>query len=148
MEEIKHKIRFWRGTRESYNKIISPDFWTRYSVKEPNGVWHEYYGTNLITSQTGVLAPVLDVVKELPTNINPGDRYLVGDEDVLYSTFQIFEFTPFMKDGKYLMSEKVTDLGDLTVRIKSRGLRAYQVVEGKLTTYDEIDTIDCGYYGI
>jgi hypothetical protein len=146
MEETKNKIKFWRGTRESYNKIASPDFWTRYSVKEPNGVWHEYYGTNLITSQAGTLAPVLDVVKELPKTVNPGDRYLVGDESVLYSTYQIFEFSPFMQDGKYLLTEKVTDLGDLSVRIKSRGLMTYQVVEGKLITYDKVNSIDCGTF--
>ena len=143
MEELKHKIKFWRGTRESYNKIINPDFWTRYSVKEPNGMWREYYGTNLISIASGTLAPVIDVVDKLPAQINPGDRYLVKsivDGSLLY---QIYEFSPFLKDGNYLLSEKITDLGDMTVRIKSRGLKAYQMVEGELITYDDVD---CGEY--
>ena len=143
MAENKNKIRFWRGTRESYNKIVAPDFWTRYSVKEPNGVWREYYGTNLISIQTGSIAPVLDIVTELTQQVNPGDRYLleaVVDGALLY---QIYEFSPFQVDGEYQLSEKITDLGDFSVRIKSRGLKAYQVVEGKLVTYDDID---CGSY--
>lgn len=143
MAENKNKIRFWRGTRESYNKITAPDFWTRYSVKEPNGVWREYYGTNLISIQTGSIAPVLDVVKELPQQVNPGDRYLleaVVDGALLY---QIYEFSPFQVDGEYQLSEKITDLGDFSVRIKSKGLKAYQVVNGELVTYDDID---CGSY--
>ena len=143
MAENKNKIRFWRGTRESYNKITAPDFWTRYSVKEPNGVWREYYGTNLISIQTGSIAPVLDVVKELPQQVNPGDRYLleaVVDGALLY---QIYEFSPFQVNGEYQLSEKITDLGDFSVRIKSKGLKAYQVVNGELVTYDDID---CGSY--
>ena len=143
MAEIKHKIRFWRGTRESYNKIISPDFWTRYSVKEPNGLWREYYGTNLISTQTGVLAPVLDILDELPKTVNPGDRYLIKTKVEGGFIYQIYEFSPFQENGEYLLSEKITDLGDLTVRVKSRGLKAYQVVEGKLITYDDVN---CGLY--
>lgn len=143
MEETKNKIRFWRGKRESYNKIIKPDFWTRYSVLEPNGVWHEYFGTNLISTSSGALAPVLDIVDKLPEAVNPGDRYLLKTTENGTVKYQIYEFSPIMGENGYLLSVKMTDLGDLTVRIKSKGLKAFQVVDGVLKTYDEVD---CGLY--
>ena len=143
MEEIKNKIRFWRGKRESYDKILKPDFWTRYSVLEPNGIWHEYFGTNLISTSTGTIAPVLDIVETLPEVVNPGDRYLLRTEQNGVTLYQIYEFSPIRGENGYLLSVKMTDLGDMTVRIKSRGLKAYQLVDGALKTYDEVD---CGLY--
>ena len=143
MAETKNKIKFWRGTRESYNKIQSPDFWTRYSVKEPNGIWREYYGTNLISIQTGTIAPVLDLVTELPKQVNPGDRYLLETKVNGELVYQVYEFSPFQVDGEYQLSEKITDLGDFSVKIKSKGMKEYMVVDGKLKTYNDID---CGTY--
>ena len=81
MTNTQKLVKKWRGTREAYNVIANANllnYWTRYSVKEVNGTWTEYYGSNQISSPSGQLLPVLDIVSELPTTLNPGDRYLVG----------------------------------------------------------------------
>ena len=80
----EHTIKFWRGTREAYNAIVSAnavDFWTRYTVKEKDGRRVEYFGTHPIQEATGELYPVKDVVETLPSDLKQGDRYLVGNED-------------------------------------------------------------------
>ena len=56
--------------------------------------------------------------------------YLYGDNANIYSIYP-----SDVNFKEYQLSEKITDLGDLSVRIKSRGLKAYQVVNGELITY-------------
>ena len=57
--------KIWRGTREQYESINPKDFFTRYSVKEENGVYTEYYGTHRINQETGQLAPVIDIIDNI-----------------------------------------------------------------------------------
>lgn len=131
-------IKFWRGSRESYNKIVSEgkaDFWTRYSVKETDGRRVEYFGTHPVQEPTGELYPVLDVVTALPATLNTGDRYLVGNDTDGYYVVEI---------AANKAQSKIEPLGSLSVRVASNNYYKYQYVDGELKTYD--NGVDCGTY--
>jgi hypothetical protein len=49
MSQEKHPVKIWRGTRKSFDALEATDPWKRYSVKEENGSWTEYYGSEMIT---------------------------------------------------------------------------------------------------
>lgn len=134
-----HIIKFWRGKRSTYDALVKDkkaDFWTRYTVLEEDGRRTEYFGTKPVQEATGELYPVKDVVATLPSDLKAGDRYLVGPET----------------DGGYYVVEIAADasqsvikpLGELSVRVAANNYYRYQMVNGKLTTYD--NGIDCGTY--
>ena len=135
----EHTIKFWRGTREAYNAIVSTpgavDFWTRYTVKEKDGRRVEYFGTHPIQEATGELYPVKDVVETLPSDLKQGDRYLVGNDANGYYVVEI---------AANQAQSKIEPLGELSVRVASDNYYRYQYVNGKLITYD--NGIDCGTY--
>lgn len=131
-------VKFWRGSRESYDALVKAgkaDFWTRYSVKESDGRRNEYFGTLPVSPATGELYPVKDIVTSLPTSLNTGDRYLVGDDTNGYYVVEI---------AANLSQSVIKPLGELSVRVESHNYYRYQYVNGKLTTYD--NGIDCGTY--
>lgn len=140
-------VKKWRGTRESYNFIASAkalDYWTRYSVKEVDGTWTEYYGSNLITSYGGQILPVLDIVEILPSVLNPGDRYLVGvdatdnGQDAEYY-ITIIDPDSYADNGLSYRAEPFKNNSGMSVRVINKGSMAYQLVDGKLVTYDKVD---------
>lgn len=147
----KHLVRFWRGTRESYNYLATNnalDYWTRYSVKEPSGVWSEYFGDNLISNVSGQLLPVIDIVQNLPTELNNGDRYLVGHDapegQTTGADYYIVEAGTEKSGDGFVQNTVVKPFNEkYSVRVKSKGYMSYQLVNGVLTTYDEVD---CGTY--
>lgn len=122
-------FKIWRGSRDSYDKLTTKDYWTRYSVKEANGVFTEYYGTNRIGVRTGQLYPVLDIIQSSDTdilnNMSLGDRYLLSD------TQQIVE--------KSATDLRYTPMNFNSVRVINKGLMEYQFVNGVLTTYEVSD---------
>lgn len=122
-------FKIWRGSRESYNKIAVKDYWTRYSVKETNGVFTEYYGNNRIAVRTGQLEPVIDIIlstnTDILSNLSLGDRYLLSD------TKQIVE-----KDETGI---QYTPMNFNSVRVINKGLMEYQFVNEVLTTYEVSD---------
>lgn len=136
-EQKRNKIKIWRGSRESYNKLGIYDFWTRYSVKETDGHYTEYYGTNKISLDTGTLLPVIDILPSVPDSPKLGDRYLIGSNDTSY---HIYEALP-SQNGE--IQWKITPLDLYSVKVIKKGLMEYQVVNGKLITYD---IVDCGSY--
>lgn len=155
MAETRHRIRQWRGTAESYNFLMKAgalDYWTRYSVKyvdsETGAIsWKEYYGDNLITETPGQLLPVIDIVAALPNTLNPGDRYLVGRDatDTSTANYYIVEVGVYMEDGSgYQKTTKTKTFEEgISVRVKNKGYKSYLLVNGEMTTYDEVD---CGTY--
>lgn len=139
------KVRFWRGTSEAYERIKKAgmlNYWVRYSVKyvDRNGlvVWREYYGDNPLTPESGQLLPVIDIVDTLPDILNPGDRYLVSNDDEHFIVEIVVENT---ENG--LGSHIITFNEGMSVRVKTEGYKSYTLYEGKLVTYDEVD---CGTY--
>lgn len=128
-------VKIWRGDRLAYESLLKnglTDYWTHYYVKESSGLWTEYFGTVPIKQETGELFPVDTIVSELPENLNPGQRFLVGKDatettEVEYYVVEIA--TP-------IQNTVVCPLGDLSVRVKDRNLYSYQIVNGVLTTYD------------
>ena len=148
MAETKNRVRFWRGTVESYEKIKKAgalNYWTRYSVKytsEGGSVtWKEFYGDNPLTEETGQLLPVIDIVQTLPSVLNPGDRYWVSKFG-----FNIITTIDVGKDsnGEAMLSSRSLELKEgISVRVKNRGYKSYLVSNGDIITYDEID---CGTY--
>ena len=149
MAEIRKRVRHWRGTPEAYNTLVKAgalDYWTRYSVKYVDSVtneitWKEYFGDNLITETPGQLLPVIDIVDELPSVLNPGDRYLVGAD----GTYFIAEVGVFREDGTgYSLTTKIYTFKEgISVRVKNRGYKSYLLYDGKIITYDEVN---CGTY--
>jgi hypothetical protein len=144
MAEIKNRVRFWRGTAESYETIKKSgllNYWTRYSVKytDVNGLvtWKEFYGDNPLTEEPGQLLPVIDIVTTLPTVLNPGDRYWVSNQGENY----IVDVTVGVGD---VLSHRVITLKEgMGVRIKNRNYKSYLLVNNEVVTYDEVN---CGTY--
>lgn len=141
-------VKFWRGTRQAYNQLVQSglaDYWTRYAVIEDDGRRSEYFGVIPVTLTTGQLYPVDDVVETLPSTLNDGDRYLVG-HDATGSTPAEYYVVEIHTGPNNSLSETtiINPLGDMSVRIKSRNMWSYQIIDGVLYSYDEI--IDCGSY--
>ena len=143
----KHVVRFWRGTRKSYEIIKNArliDAWTRYSVENPDGSWTEYFGENLIGEPTGQILPVKDIVPSLDgVSLSPGDRYLVGSDGVDggNATYQIYTVCANSEGN---ITIKIMDFTEsYTVRVLSRGNKAYVLNEGYLISYDDVD---CGEF--
>ena len=142
----KHIVRHWRGTRNTYNLIAKTnllDYWTRYSVKEVDGSWSEYYGKNLISCQSGQFLPVIDIVTTLPEVLNPGDRYLVGVDMTNTTPAEYYIVTidvdESAESGISARTEEFRNNGGLSVRVINKKSMAYQLVDGYLITYDQVD---------
>lgn len=139
-------VKKWRGTRESYNLIARVgklDYWTRYSVKEVDGTWTEYYGTNMISSPSGQFLPVIDIVSSLPTTLNPGDRYLVGIDatNMVPAEYYIVtvDIDTSADNNLSVHTEPFKNNSGMSVRVVNRGSMAYQLVDGEIITYDMVD---------
>lgn len=139
-------VKKWRGTRESYNLIARVgklDYWTRYSVKEVDGTWTEYYGTNMISSPSGQFLPVIDIVSSLPTTLNPGDRYLVGVDatNMVPAEYYIVtvDIDTSADNNLSVHTEPFKNNSGMSVRVVNRGSMAYQLVDGEIITYDMVD---------
>lgn len=139
-------VKKWRGTRDSYNIIKKAgllDYWTRYSVKDANGTWTEYYGSNQITSPSGQFLPVLDIVQSLPTVLYPGDRYIVGRDATNNSDAEYYIVTidvDVSTDNQLTYKlEPMANNGGMSVRVIRRKSMAYQLVDGEMITYDMVD---------
>lgn len=147
MAETKKRVRFWRGTAESYEllkKAGALNYWTRYSVKytvDGLTTWKEFYGDNPLTEETGQLLPVIDIVETLPSVLNPGDRYWVNKNG-----FNLITIIDVGRDanGEVTLSSRSLELKDgVSVRVKNKGYKSYLVLDGEIITYDEVD---CGTY--
>lgn len=146
MANNNKRVRLWRGTKESYNVIAKAgrlDYWTRYSVKQSDGSWLEYYGDNLISEPSGSILPVIDIVATLPTVLNPGDRYLVGKDATANSSaeYYIVEIGLEKDNGTgYQETTKIKEFKEgISVRVKNRKFKTYVLVEGEIITYDEVN---------
>lgn len=143
MANINNRVKLWRGTRAKYNALASYDYWTEYTVHEVDGSWKKYFGTREVTGGYGEIAAVEGILTpaefgELDASgKTQGSRWLVGSGDSYY----IVEFGP----STDVEATKIEPLGSYSVRVKDRGLKAYQIVDGELYTYDR-DVIDCGQY--
>lgn len=146
MTNNKKIVKKWRGSRESYNSLSKAgilDYWTRYSVKDTNGLWTEYYGSNQISSPSGQMLPVLDIVTTLPAVLNPGDRYLVGSDETATSNAEYYIVTididTTSENNLSVRTENFTNNSGMSVRVINKGSMAYQLVDGELITYDLVD---------
>jgi hypothetical protein len=143
---MNKKVRFWRGTRESYNLLQRAnklDYWMRYSVKEINGSWTEYFGSNQISCPSGQVLPVIDIVEKLPNLLNPGDRYLVGVDQTELQPCEYYIVTIDVDtSNNNSLSARVETLHNnsgISVRVINKKSMAYQLVDGYITTYDLVD---------
>ena len=145
----KHIVRFWKGERGKYNYLKSVnalDPWTRYTVVASDGSITEYFGENIITKETGQLLPVDDIVSSLPNDATPGKRYLFGHDrmDNSEASYTILTIDVKKENGGYVTYNVFEPFDDkYGVRVRSRGLKNYVLVDGKLTTYDDVD---CGSF--
>ena len=134
MANINNRVKLWRGTRAKYNALGEWDYWTEYNVKETNGTWTKYYGTKEVVGDVGELAPVEGVLTPAEfasldaSGKTQGSRWLVGSGDSYY----VVEFGP----NASVEAAKIQPLGSYSVRVKDRGLKAYELVNGELRTYD------------
>ena len=139
-------VKKWRGTRESYNIIANSgllDYWTRYSVKDVDGRWTEYYGSNQVSCPSGQILPVLDIVSTLPQVLNPGDRYLVGKDatDTTNAEYYIVivDIDSTANNKISARTEPFLNNSGMSVRVINKKSMAYQLVDGKMITYDLVD---------
>lgn len=146
MAANKKIVKKWRGTREAYNRIARAgllDYWTRYSVKDINGLWTEYYGSNQISSPSGQLLPVLDIVHTLPIVLNPGDRYLVGEDSTEVSEAEYYVVSIDIDSTTHnkisARTEPFLNNSGISIRVINKGSMAYQLVDGELITYDQVN---------
>jgi hypothetical protein len=144
MAENNKRIRFWRGTAESYERLKKAgalSYWTRYSVKYTNNglvTWKEYYGDNPLTEETGQLLPVIDIVETLPSVLNPGDRYWIsnGAENYIIEVF-VGKSTD---DGEITLNSRVIIVKEgISIRVKNKGYMAYLLLNNEVITYDEVN---------
>lgn len=145
----KKRVRFWRGTAKSYEllkKAGKLNYWTRYSVKyeDKNGVitWKEFYGDNPLTEEPGQLLPVIDIISQLPSVLNPGDRYWISTDSENY----IVDILVGENDstGEPTLTQRFTTLKEgISVRVREKGYKSYLIVDNEVKTYDEVD---CGFY--
>ena len=137
MPNINNRVKLWRGTRANYNNLGTWDYWTEYNVKEEDGTWSKYYGTKKVVGDVGELAPVEGILSpEEFASLDAsgkaqGTRWLVGSG----SSYYVVEFGP-ESAGTYTETTKIQPLGSYSVRVKDRGLRAYELVDDELFTYD------------
>ena len=143
--EEKHVVRHWRGTRANYeflkrNGALSN--WTKYVVIDTianKDVIVEYYGENQISNFTGQLLPVNSIVETIAeVTPAPYDRYLVGTDGIGYNIYECV----LDDEGTIKWYVKPFDYR-YGVRVRSKGLKNYVLVDGILTTYDDID---CGTF--
>ncbi len=146
MKNTNKKVKFWRGTRASYEIIAKAgllNYWTRYSVKEVNDTWTEYYGKNLISCPSGQFLPVIDIVETLPTTLNPGDRYLVGNDATDNTNAEYYIVTVDVDNsaanGLSVRTEELVNNSGMSLRVINKQSMAYQLVNGELITYDMVD---------
>lgn len=142
----KKIVKQWRGSRNAYNTISKANllnYWTRYSVKEPNGTWTEYYGSNMISCPSGQLLPVIDIVDRLPSMLNPGDRYLVGRDATDNTNAEYYIVTIDVDiEAENNLSARTEDFinnSGKSVRVINRKSMAYQLVDGEIITYDAVN---------
>lgn len=140
----------WRGSRELYNSLKNDgllDYWTHYSVKEYDNSWTEYHGSSQVTYQTGQILPVLDIVQTLPSTLNPGERYIVGQDATTSSEAEyyvvIIDSDSTTENKLSARVEPFRNNSGLSVRVINRDSMVYQLVNGRMITYDKIDG---GYY--
>lgn len=149
--QTKHVIRYWRGSRSSYNFLKENnalDPWMRYSVVDViDGENHieEYFGSHKITNDFGENLPVDGIVETLPTSsVTPYMRYLVGKDGTGYKIAQYEpKKDPLSADDPSFEWNYINFDWKRSVRVKSDGLRAYVYVDGKLISYD---STDCGSF--
>lgn len=149
--QTKHVIRYWRGSRSSYNFLKESnalDPWMRYSVVDViDGENHveEYFGSHKITNDFGENLPVDGIVETLPTSsVTPYMRYLVGKDGTGYKIAQYEpKKDPLSADDPSFEWNYINFDWKRSVRVKSDGLRAYVYVDGKLISYD---STDCGSF--
>lgn len=146
MLDNKKVVKNWRGSRELYNRISKAkklDYWTRYSVKEADGTWTEYYGSNQISCPSGNYLPVLDIVNYLPSVLNPGDRYLVGKDATDNSNAEYYIVTididSEQSNGMNARTEPFINNSGMSIRVVNKKSMAYQLVDGELITYDMVN---------
>lgn len=128
-------VNIWRGKRTTYDTLVSNNkvsYWTHYYVKENNGTWSEYFGKSPIKQVSGQLYPVDTVVESLPSSVVAGQRFLVGQDATAskVAEYYVVEIAPNPTEST------IYPLGDLSIRVKDRGMKSYQVIDGKLTTYE------------
>ena len=124
-------VKIWRGTRSEYEAVNPKDFYTRYSVREENGAYTEYYGTHEITSRTGQVPPVIDIIDSLSAvssvfysglsyePVNLGDVVAIGVKG-LSGTSDAFNITKY--ENGQPMNEYVFNSHPLRVQYYSSGL--------------------------
>jgi hypothetical protein len=136
-------VNIWRGLRATYDEMVRNNgvsYWTHYYVKETNGTWSEYFGKTPIKQAAGQLYPVDTVVEALPSSVVAGQRFLVGQDATASKVAEYYVVEISLNPTE----STIYPLGDLSIRVKDRGLMSYQIVDGKLTTYDE--DIFCGTF--
>lgn len=140
----------WRGYRSTYDELGangSLNHWKLYSVINDDGTRSLYWGAQPAIVATGQLAPVIDILDTLPSNLSVGDRYIIGHDGTFDDSGNLLSAAEYyvVEINSDMTQSTVNPLGDFSVRVKNRNMMNYMLVNNKLITYDD-KVIDCGEY--
>lgn len=154
----KELVQFWKGKEKAYRELyvrgrIKDN--VRYTVIQEDGTIKEYLGKKIINNCDLEQIAALDDVISIDTyneNYSKGKykncRLLVGDNNAFDSDGKLMDAYEPSSDEHSLWYAVIFDNGteplqiidftEKTARIKSYGMKEYQVVNGMLTTYDQL----------
>lgn len=155
----KEIVKFWKGSENAYHELyirgrIKDD--VRYTVIQNDGLVKEYLGKKPINNcDLEQMAYVDDVVKlatfqeKLKEGKYKNCRLLVGDNNAFDEDGYLKDiYTPSVSESSLwyivVFGESTTeptniiDFTNKTARVKSYGMKEYQVVNGILTSYNHM----------
>ena len=134
-------LNFWRGPRAAFNALALKDYYTQYSVLEPNGAWTVYYG-GYNAFEGGEKLPVQSIIaaEDIDSIANVAGRFLVESGNG-------YSIVIHAASGE-TMTEQIDPfpLNYCSVRVIDKGMKAYVYTDlyneshtRELVTYDESD---------
>lgn len=156
---VRELVRFWKGGENAYRELyirgrIKDD--VRYTVIQNDGLVKEYLGKKPINNcDLEQLAFVDDVVKLdiFQENFKEGKykncKLLVGDNNAFDEDGYLKDnYTPSVSESSLwyviifgestIEPTNIIDFTDKTARVKSYGMKEYQVVNDVLTSYNHM----------
>lgn len=156
---MKELVKFWKGSESAYHELyvrgrIKDNI--RYTVIQNDGLVKEYLGKRAMSNcDLEQLAFVDDIVKldTFQEKFKEGKykncRLIVGDNNAFDKDGRLKDvYTPSVSEGSlwYVVvfgddatePINIIDFSDKTARVKTYGMKEYQVVNGILTSYNNI----------
>lgn len=150
-------VRFWKGSEKAYKELyvrgrIKED--VKYTVLMDDGTFREYLGVMPLQGCELEQIPMVDDVVSrtrfkcmVGTDSVIDKRLLVGDDNAFSIDGKLLDdYEPSSNNSWYVVifgknasvPLQVIDFSNRSAKVKSLGMREYQVVDGILRTYDGV----------